>query len=110
MAAAGEYQSSSEPESTVSSPSVDNDAIWREITARHSGYGVGEASQEPAGPVAAEQGLRRALSRIEAVMGVGADEGSDCSATAATEALSDLQFHVVHVERFRALAEEVIVR
>lgn len=91
---------------------VDSKAVWREITARHSAAGTGEGG--PAGhlqrPVEAEKGLRRALSRVEAVVGAVADDGSECSTTGAAEALEELQVHVMHVERLRALSEEVIVR
>lgn len=94
--------------------STDSGAIWREITARHSTTGAPAHEHLSAGqlqrPIEAEQGLRRALSRVEAAMGIAAEEGSECSTIGAAEALEELQMHVMHVEHFRALSEEVIVR
>lgn len=106
--------SSSSSVSPITGPDLtaDSEVVWREITARHSAAGARDGG--PAGhlqrPVVAEQGLRRALSRVEAVMGAAADDGSECSTTGAAEALEELQVHVMHVERLRALSEEVIVR
>lgn len=107
-------RSSSSPVRPVTGLDVpaESEVIWREITARHSAAGGRDGG--PAGhlqrPLEAEQGLRRALSRVEAAMGAAVDDGSECSTTGAAEALEELQVHVMHVERLRALSEEVIIR
>lgn len=106
-----ERVSSPESPSTQLDKSGQDSTAWREITARHSCVGAaGSVVGQLGHPSEAEQGLRRALSRVEAAMVTTVDDGSECSTSGAAEALEELHVHVMHVERLRALSEEVIVR
>jgi hypothetical protein len=77
---------------------------WRDVAAIDP-----EADVCYSHPTEAERGLRRALSRVEQAVSADGALTEDVYVEVHA-ALEDLKAHVLHTERFRCLAEEIIVR